>query len=53
MHYHVFNGVNEALVELSVLKVVLWVVYTVHHPTGTADGHAKLLLACVLMWENR
>lgn len=31
--YHKFDGVEEALVELGVLEIVLWIVCAVHHPT--------------------
>lgn len=31
--YHKFDGFKEALVELGVLEIVLWVVGAVHHPT--------------------
>lgn len=30
------------------LKIVLWVVCAVHHPTRAAGRGSKLLLACVL-----
>lgn len=31
--HHKFDGVEEALVELGVLEIVLWVVGAVHHAT--------------------
>ena len=50
--YHKLDGVEEALVELCVLEVVLWVVRAVHHPTRAAGHCSKLLLTCVLIGEK-
>lgn len=46
--HHKLNGVEEALVELGVLELVLWVVGTVHHPARAAGRRSKLLLAGIL-----
>lgn len=46
--HHKFDGVDETLVKLSVLKSVLWVVNAVDHPTGAAGHSSKLLLTCIL-----
>lgn len=46
--HHKLNGVEEALVELRVLKLVLWVVGAVNHPARAAGRCSKLLLAGVL-----
>ena len=51
--YHKFDGVDEALVELGVLEVVLWVVGAVHHPTGAAGYCSKLLLTRVLKRKQK
>lgn len=48
--YHKLDGVKEALVELGVLEIVLWVVGTVNHSTWAAGHCSKLLLACILVW---
>lgn len=42
---HKFDGVQDALVELVVLEVVLWVVCAVHHPTGAAGRGPELFLS--------
>lgn len=46
--HHKLDCVQEALMELCVLEVVLWTVYTVQHATGTARGSSKLLLTGIL-----
>lgn len=50
--HHKLNGVEEALVELAVLELVLWVVGTVHHPARAAGRRSKLLLAGILHTGN-
>lgn len=46
--HHKLNRVEEALVELGVLELVLWVVGAVHHPARAAGRRSKLLLARIL-----
>lgn len=49
--HHKFDGVEEALVELGVLEIVLWVVGAVHHATWAAGRRSKLLLTCILVGD--